>query len=95
MFEPNGKFDKHISSAVGKSNRMVGWILRTFRSRTKEVMLVLLKALVESQAEDECFIWRPTSENSVNLIECIQRRLTKMIDDDYDDDGDEFFLWYG
>ena len=74
---------------------MVGWMLRMFRSRTKEVTLVLLKALVVSKAEDECFIWRPTSENSVNLIEFIQRRLTKMIDDDYDDDGDEFFLWYG
>ena len=51
MFEPNGKFDKHITSAVAKGNRMVGWILRTLRSRTKEVMLILLKALVVPQAE--------------------------------------------
>ena len=80
MFEPNGKFDKHITSAVAKGNRMVGWILRTLKSRTKEVMLILLKALVVPQAEYECFIWRPTSQSSVNLIECIQRRLTKMID---------------
>ena len=59
---------------------MVGWILRTLRSRTKEVMLILLKALVVPQAEYEYFIWRPTSQNSVNLIERIQRRLNKMID---------------
>ena len=48
MFEPNGKFDKHITSAVAKGNRMV---LRTLKSRTKEVMLILLKALVVPQAE--------------------------------------------
>ena len=46
MFEPNGKFDKHITSAVAKGNRMVLSILQTLRSRTKEVMLILLKALV-------------------------------------------------
>ena len=46
MFEPNEKFDKHITNAVAKGNRMVLWILRTLRSRTKEVMLILLKALV-------------------------------------------------
>ena len=77
MFEPNGKFDKHITSAVAKGNRMV---LRTLKSRTKEVMLILLKALVLPQAEYECFIWRPTSQNLANLFEWIQRRLTKMID---------------
>ena len=43
IFEPKRKFDKHITSVVAKGNRMVGWILRMFRTRTKEVMLSLLK----------------------------------------------------
>ena len=46
IFEPNRKFNKHITSEVAKGNRMAGWILRTFRTRTKEIMLTLLETLV-------------------------------------------------
>ena len=73
-FEPNGKFNQHITGVVAKGNRMVRWILRTFRTRTKEVMLTLPKTLGVPQAEYGCIIWMPTSQNSVNLIESIQRR---------------------
>ena len=80
IFEPNGKFDNHITSVVAKSNWMVGWVLRTFRTCTKEMMLTLLKTIVVSQVEYRCIIWMPTSQYSVNLMESIQRRFTKMID---------------
>ena len=43
-------------------------------------MLTLLKILAVPQAEHGCIIWMPTSQNSVNLTESIQRRFTKMID---------------
>ena len=58
---------------------MVGWILRTFRTRIKEVMLTLLKTLVVPQLEYRCIIWMLTCQNSVNLIKSIQRRFTEMI----------------
>ena len=56
IFEPNGKFDKHITSVVAKGNRMVRWILQPLRTRTKEVMLTLLKTLVVIQEEYGCSI---------------------------------------
>ena len=56
---------------------MVGWILRTFKTRIKEIMLTLLKTLVVSQVEYGCIIWMPISKLSVNLIENIQIRITK------------------
>ena len=64
----------------------VGWILRTFRTRTKEIMLILLKLLSVPQVEYGCIIWMPTSQNSKNLIESIQR-FNKMTDyfQSYDD----------
>ena len=77
--EPNGNFDKHITSVVVKRKRMIGWILRTFRTRTKEIMLTLLKKFVVPKVRYGCIIWMPTSQNSVNLTESIQRRFTKMI----------------
>ena len=58
---------------------MVGWILRTFRTCIKEVMLTLLKTLVVPQLEYRCIIWMLISQNSVNVIESIQRIFTKMI----------------
>ena len=65
-FEPNRKFDRHITSVVAKGNYcMVGRTLRTFRTLTREVMLTLSKTLVVSQVEYACIIWMPTSQNSV------------------------------
>ena len=43
-------------------------------------MLTLLKTVVAPQVEHGCIIWMPTSQYSVNVIEIIQRKLTKMID---------------
>ena len=87
FFKPNGKFDKQITIVVAKSNRMVGWSLWTFRTRTKEIMLTILKALAVPQVEHGCIIWMSTSQNSVNLIESIQGRFAKIIDffQSYDD----------
>ena len=31
IFEPNEKFNKHITSVLAKCNCMVGWILWTFK----------------------------------------------------------------
>ena len=69
---------------MAKGNHMIGWTLRTFRIRTKEIML---KTLVVPQVEYGCIVWMLTSQNSVNLIESIQRKFTKMIDcfQSYDD----------
>ena len=80
IFELSEKFDKHITSVVANGYWMVGWILWTFRTRTKEIMPTLLKTLVVPQVEYGCIISMPTSQSSVNLIESIQRRFTKMID---------------
>ena len=50
IFEPNGKFDKHITSVVAHGC-MVGGILWTFRTIGKEVVLTLLKTLIVPQVE--------------------------------------------
>ena len=52
IFESNGKFDKHVTSVVAKGNCMVvRWVLWTFRTCTKKIMLTLLKAIVVPQVE--------------------------------------------
>ena len=62
IFELNGKFDKHITNILPKSNCMVRWILRTFRTRTKEIMFTLFKTSAVPQVEYGCIIWMPISQ---------------------------------
>ena len=50
-FEPNGKFDKHITSVVAQGGYMVGGILQTFRTIRKGVVLTLLKTFIVPQVE--------------------------------------------
>ena len=38
IFEPLGKFDKHITSVAAKGNCMVGWILQMFKTHMKKVV---------------------------------------------------------
>ena len=40
-------FDIQVEKVVTTANQMVGWGLRTFRSRGRYLMLVLLKTLVQ------------------------------------------------
>ena len=44
---------------------MVGWILGTFKTVTKEIMLTLLKTLVVPKGEYDCIIWMVISQNLV------------------------------
>ena len=69
IFEPNEISDKHITSKVG--NRKVGWILRTFKNHTTEVVVTPLKTFVVLHAEYLFVICMPTSQNSIGLIESI------------------------
>ena len=47
-------FKTHISSIVSKAYKMVGWILRTFKSRQTVVMMTLFKSLVVPLVEYCC-----------------------------------------
>ena len=48
------------------------------RTRTKEVMLTLKTVIL--QVEYGCITWMLASQNSVNVIQSIQLRFTKMTD---------------
>ena len=56
IFEPNRKFDKHIASVLAKGSCVARWILRTFGTRTKGIMLTSLKTVVVPQVEHGCII---------------------------------------
>ena len=72
-------FHYHITEAVNKAKRMAGWVLRTFASREREVMLTLWKALVQPALDYCSQLWSPHKKGEIQKLESVQRSFTKQI----------------
>ena len=72
-------FTLQIEKVITTSNQMVGWGLRTFRSRGSHLMLVILKSLVQPHLDYCSQLWSPCSQGLINKIEDVQRSLVSKI----------------
>ena len=83
----NAKFDEQVKNVVKKARKMLGWLLRTFKTRDPAPMLTLYRAVVLPHAEYCCQLWSPTTLGAMRKLEAIQRsftsRLTGMGGKDY------------
>jgi hypothetical protein len=61
-------FRPHIQSVITKASRMVGWVLRTFKTGERQVKLTLYKQLLLSQLENCCPVWASTNVASIKAI---------------------------
>ena len=82
-----GRFDRQIEKVVKKSRLMLGWALRTFRTRSAEPMTVLYKAVVLPHLGYCCQLWNPVTMGNIRKIDAVQptftARLTGMDDLNY------------
>ena len=78
-FSADATFNKHIDIITGKARTLSGWMLRTFQSRNKEVMITLLRQLIIPTVEYCCPVWSPGDSFNINKLEKIQRSFTKHI----------------
>ena len=58
---------------------MLGMINRAFKYKTKEVVLNLYKSLVRSHMDYCIQAWRPFKQKDIDLLESIQRRMSRII----------------
>ena len=73
-------FNIHIENVVSASTRMVGWVLRTFRRRSKTLMLTLWKTLVQSKLDYCSQLWSPSDQASISKLEGVARTITARVD---------------
>ena len=66
-------FKQHINGMIKKATELVGWVLRTFKSRSKEVMTTLWKSLIIPHLDYCSQLWNPQEKGLIQGIEAIQR----------------------
>ena len=72
-------FSIHILNTVTAANRLVGWALRTFRRRSRMVMMTIWKSLIQSKVDYCSQLWSPTDQSSISKLESIARHFTAKI----------------
>ena len=72
-------FKEHIRRITAKANSVVGVIRRSFDFLTKEILALLLKALVRPILEYGNSVWQPNQKALCQDVEDVQRRATKLL----------------
>lgn len=72
----DASFHVHIAKVAAKCRQLVGWTLKTFRTRDQEVMLIQWKTFVLSRL-DYCFQLWPSSSVKLIMELAIQLHYTK------------------
>ena len=72
-------FNTHINNVVSAATKLVGWTLRSFRSRNKPVMLTLWKSLIQSKLDYTSQLWSPSDQANIGHLESVARNFTARI----------------
>jgi ribonuclease P/MRP protein subunit RPP40 len=75
----DGSFKQHITNMCTSARNMCAWILRTFQSRSAELMLTMWKSLVLPILDYCSQLWSPTKVGQIQEIEDIQKSFTRKI----------------
>ena len=73
------KWEKQVEKSCKKANRVLGYISRNFRYKSKDIVLQLYKTLARPHLEYGVQFWSPHLRKDIVKMERIQRKATKMI----------------
>jgi len=72
-------FSEHINKIAESARDMCSWILRTFKSRSPELMLTTWKSLVLPILDYCSQLWCPIAKGEIQKLEKIQQSFTRKI----------------
>ena len=75
----SGAFSEHINRVCQSARDMCSWILRTFKSRSPELMKTTWKSLVLPILDYCSQLWCPTKQGLIKQLESIQQSFTRKI----------------
>ena len=72
-------FSEQVDLTVESGSRMAGWALRTFRGRTRYMMITILRTLIQPRLDYCSQLWSPRDQCSINRLESIQKQFLSHI----------------
>ena len=72
-------FTQHVQRIINKTKDLSSWILRTFQSREKNVMLTLWKSLVLPHFDYCSQLWSPCKTGLIQSLEMVQKSFIRKI----------------
>ena len=75
----NLTFSAHIDKVYNKVRQMGGWILRTFNSRSKDILVPLWISLVQPHLDYCSQLWAPSKHTEISKLESLLRTYTNNI----------------
>jgi hypothetical protein len=79
LVQDNLKCAQQCAKVVGKANRVLGMIMRTFKNFSSDVVMKLYKCLIRPRLEYAIQARRPHLHKDIDLIEGVKRRVNKLV----------------
>ena len=58
-------FSTHIENTVAGANKLVGWAMRSFRRRSRTVMMTIWRSVIQSKMDYCSQLWSPNDQGSI------------------------------
>ena len=72
-------FSIHVENVMTAANKLAGWALRTFRRRSRKLMLTLWKSLIQCKLDYCSQLWSPHSQASIAKLESVAKHFTAQV----------------
>ena len=81
IMDSDGTFNSHIDKLIKKVRKKIGWVLRSFYSRSIEFMRQIYISLIRPHLDYCAQLWAPSEGPSLDKIEKILYDFTKNVPD--------------